>query len=223
MTVRAGLVFAIAFAALATGAAQALSPLETGLLRTLNRLRDNPAGYIPVLRQERQYYQGKIVEVPGQPDLITQEGVRPLDEAIRALQAIRSPRGRLTLSVGLSRAAAEHVRDMGRIGLLGHDGSDGSHFAVRLDRYGTWSGEIGEAIGYGPNNARDMITDLLIDDGVPDRGHRKNLLDPTWHYVGIACGPHARYGTMCVIDFAVNYRDRRLQRRPGPTGFQLFP
>ena len=47
----------------------------------------------------------------------------------------------------------------------------------------------------------------LVDYGVEDRGHRQNLLNPAWRYVGIACGPHTVYGTMCVMDFAASYRD----------------
>jgi len=195
----------IAFAA---GAAETHSPLETGIFEQLNRLRTNPASYIPVLRQELRYYHGNVVEIPGRPDLITSEGVRPVDEAIRFLESNHSLEGHLTLSKGLSRAAAGHVSDSGRLGLVGHTGSYGSTFGARLSRYGTWSGEIGEEIGYGPSTAQDVISGLLIDDGVADRGHRKSLLDPAWRYVGIACGPHALYGMMCVIDFAVDYHDR---------------
>jgi uncharacterized protein YkwD len=54
---------------------------------------------------------------------------------------------------------------------------------------------------------------LLVDDGVSDRGHRRNLLDPRWHYVGVACGSHYRYQTMCVLDFAVQFQDVQFQER----------
>jgi uncharacterized protein YkwD len=43
------------------------------------------------------------------------------------------------------------------------------------------------------------MENLLIDDGVADRGHRRNIYDASARVVGIACGPHPRYGTMCVI------------------------
>jgi uncharacterized protein YkwD len=161
-----------------------------------------------MLRQQRQHYRGKLLETPGQPDLLTQEGVRPVDEAIEALQSMHADLGRVALSAGLSRAAADHVLDTGRRGLTGHEGADGSDFMKRIARYGTWSGEIGEDISIGAREAREVIVDLLIDDGVANRGHRKSLLDPRWRYVGIACGPHARYGIMCVMDFASSYQAR---------------
>src|SRR4051812_48977456 len=85
---RAGLHFGIALMVLQIAAAQQPSPLEAGILEALNQLRAEPAGYVAVLRQRRPYYQGKLLKIPGKPDLLTQEGVHPLDEAIAALQSM---------------------------------------------------------------------------------------------------------------------------------------
>jgi uncharacterized protein YkwD len=206
MAVRAGLIFGLAFVVPGIAAAQLPPPLEPGILKALNRLRTDPADYSAVLKQQRRYYQGNILAIPGQIDVLTQEGVRPLDEAIAALRSMRAGPGLVSISAGLSRAAADHARDTGRHGLMSHAGTDGSDFMKRIERYGTWSGAIGEDIAYGASDARDVITQLLIDDGVANRGHRESLLDPRWRYVGIACGVHARYGTVCVMDFAASYR-----------------
>jgi hypothetical protein len=46
---------------------------------------------------------------------------------------------------------------------------------------------------------RDVVESLLVDDGVPDRGHRRNIYQASARLVGIACGPHPRYEAMCVI------------------------
>lgn len=213
--IRIAFIAACALPALVPGvaAAQTRSPLDRGVFEALNQLRANPSSYVAVLEEKRRYFRGNRIEIPGQPDLITHEGVRPLDEAIRFLAPMHSGLTRLTLSTGLSNAAADHVRDSGGLGLIGHNGSDGSSFETRLRRYGSWYGEIGEDISYGPDAAREVISELLIDDGVPGRGHRKSLVNPAWNFVGIACGPHSRYGVMCVIDFAATYRDAALQPR----------
>ncbi len=174
---------------------QVLSPLERGVLNEIDLLRANPAAYAGVLRQWR-------------PDVHDGgESVRALDEAIGELQSMRGGLSRLSLSSGLSRAARDQVRDTGSRGLVGHTGSDGSTFRKRIERYGVWSGSIAENIVYGPDMAREAVIQMVVDAGVEGRGHRRTLLNPAWHYVGIACGRHAVYGTMCVMDFAASYRD----------------
>lgn len=207
MAFRVGLIPGIAALSLSIAAAQIPARVEHGILEGLNQLRENPAAYADLLKQERRWYQGRLLQIPNETSIVTNEGVRALDEAIVELESVRRSVGRIVLSQGLSNAAADQVRDTGRRGLTGHKGADGSEFNRRIDRYGQWSGEIGENIAYGPGKPRDVIIQQLVDDGVGNRGHRRNLLNQAWRYVGIACGPHARYGTMCVMDFAVNYRD----------------
>jgi uncharacterized protein YkwD len=53
-----------------------------------------------------------------------------------------------------------------------------------------------------------VVIQLLVDDGVPDRGHRDNILVPDWGAAGVACGPHLRYQQVCVMDYAVKYVER---------------
>jgi uncharacterized protein YkwD len=205
MSVRAGLIFGIGFAALSFGAGMAADqpriPRESDVFETLNEFRADPAGFVRVLRELRPFFVGNLLKIPGQPDLLTEEGVQPLDEAIADLQSIRAGLPRVTLSEPLSRAAADHVRDTGQLGLVGHNASDGTDFRKRIGRYGTAFAGAGEVIAYGPKEARAVIVELVIDDGVASRGHRKILLNARWNHAGIACGAHARYGTMCVIDF----------------------
>ena len=100
------------------------------------------------------------------------------------------------LQVRLRRVSPLFHRAIG----VGHTSSDGSTTVTRLQRYGTWQVTYDENIGYSPIvHGSDMIQNLLIDDGVPDRGHRRNIFDPLVTVVGIACGPHPRFGSECVI------------------------
>ncbi len=152
-------------------------------------------------------FDGKVLERPGRPHLRTEEGPDAVREAIAALER-RQPMGPLHLSMGLSAAAADHVRDQGPVGGFEHRGTDGSSPAGRSNRYGRWGGAMAENIAYGENPARDVVIQLIIDDGVGDRGHRDNILDPKWKFEGVACGPHQEYGQMCVMDYAARYTER---------------
>ena len=184
-----------------------LSPLEKEMIFEINKLRSNPAEYA------REYiaplagkYQRRLLYYPGDKPLLTKEGVSALKECVRELKKQKS----LPLvypSSGLSNAANDHVKDQSQTGRLGHRGSDNSNSKTRMERYGTWKVSIAENIAYGGMNARQVIIYLLIDDGVRDRGHRKNFLNPDFRSVGVATGSHPGYGNMTVMDFAGAFKD----------------
>ena len=66
---------------------------------------------------------------------------------------------------------------------------------------------ISENIAFGLDSARSMTVALIIDDGVPSRGHRKNIFDGRARVMGVACGSHRVGQTLCVTTFAASYRD----------------
>jgi uncharacterized protein YkwD len=195
----------LAFLFACIAAAQTPSPLERGIFDEVDQLRSNPTAWADVLKAERPWFPGRAPAIPDEDALSTDGAVRTLEEAIAAVEALRSALPRVEFSPSLSRAASDHVRDTGSRGLTGHRGADGSILSQRIERYGKWSGHIAENIVYGLSGARDAIFEQLLDFGIVDRGHRRTLLNPVWRYVGIACGPHTLYRTMCVLDFASDY------------------
>jgi uncharacterized protein YkwD len=138
--------------------------------------------------------------------LRTHEGVGAVNDAIRFLQH-QKPLPALTFSDGIAAAAAEHVAEQAG-GAFGHRGSDSSDPGQRMNRHGIWSGRWGENISYGKSTARDIVIALIIDDGLRGRKHRKNIFNPEFNVAGAAVGPHARYRTVCSIDFAGGYVER---------------
>lgn len=204
------ILFALVFALMlgVVAAAQTTSALERGIYIEVDEVRTNPPAWVDKLKAERPWFPGHAPAIPDRDPLTTYAAVRILEEAIGALEALPGALPRVEFSPSLSRAAADHVRDTGSRGLTGHRGADGSSPGQRIERYGSWSGRIAENIVYGTSGARDAVFEQLLDFGVSDRGHRWTLLNPAWHYVGIACGPHTLYHVMCVLDFASDFRDR---------------
>jgi uncharacterized protein YkwD len=175
----------------------------TAIVQEMNLARQNPALYATYVEELRSRFNGKFLLLPGQTKLFPKEGLRAIDEAIRFLRTVR-PEQPLVLSPGMSRAAADHCADQIG-GAIGHDGSDRSNPGDRISRYGVWTLGWGENIAYGKISARDVILALVIDDGVPGRKHRKSIFNPKFNFAGAAYGPHARFRTVCSIDFAGGY------------------
>ena len=171
-------------------------------------MRRDPPAYARYLAELLPNFEGTLLHRRGRPGLRTEEGAKAVTEAIRVLRRTRRL-GPLRSSPGLARAARDHVRDQGPTGALGHRGGDGTTPFDRMNRHGRWEHTAGESIAAGTNPAREVVLQLLIDDGVPDRGHRTTLLSPAYGAAGAACGPHREYQQICVIDFAGSYSEAR--------------
>ncbi|MDX2127405.1 MAG: CAP domain-containing protein [Chloroherpetonaceae bacterium] len=184
-----------------------MSALENEVVSELNRARTNPQAYAAELESIRPYFKGKRFEKPGETAIITSEGVDALDEAIRYLKGAK-PIGALKSSNGLAKAAKDHCNDQGPTGKIGHTGSNGSDMGSRMNRYGTWKMSAGENIAYGSKTAREIVIQLIVDDGVPSRGHRVNIFNSSFNVVGIGIGAHSVYRTMCVQNFAGGYDEK---------------
>ncbi len=192
---------------------QNFAEIEKAIVDETNRLRAHPQAYAAELAALKPYFKGNLLKLPGQTPLETQEGITAVDEAIRDLNAT-APLSSLTLSQGLSLGARDHVLDLAPKGKIGHYGTDGSDPFVRINRYGTWQGSAGENISFSPiATAKWHVMQLVIDDGVKNRGHRKALLNPDYRLTGSACGAHAVYGQMCVMTYSKAYTEGNLQGR----------
>lgn len=186
-----------------------LSPLEKELVYEINLFRSNPSAYADkFIKPLARSFKGKLMYYPNELPLKTEEGVKAVNECVASLKTAK-PVQIVYPSQGLSNAARDHVKDQSKSGRIGHIGSDNSNFEKRIDRYGTWGVSIGENIAYGCTSARQIIIYLLIDDGVKDRGHRKNLLKSEFKIIGVASGKHPEYDYMHVMDFAGAFTDKK--------------
>ena len=179
-----------------------LSDLEKEVIYEINLFRSDPAAYAKqFISPLAKHYKNKILYYPGDKPILTREGISALHECVRVLKNA-SPAPLIHPDRLLTKAASDHQQDQSKTGKTGHTGWDRSSLKDRIERYGKWQVRIAENIAYGNSSARQIVIFLLIDDGVKNRGHRANLLHPDFRSVGVACGTHPRYNTMCVMDFS---------------------
>ena len=182
------------------------SPLASALLSELNECRSNPPLYSCKLSPLLPLFTDLILTRPGKVNLRTKEGPAAVSECIDALEHT-PPLGTLTLSPGMCRAAQSLCDECGPTGRFEHTGLHGSTLASRLEQHGRWLGSCGENLSSGCEDAQEILFQLLIDDGVPSRGHRENILNPAFAMVGVGFGPHKKYRCMCTIDFAGRFEE----------------
>ncbi len=168
----------------------------------VNRVRTNPQAYAAYLERFRPYYSADgLFHAPGRGTLRTHEGVAALEQAIRTLQRAGAQEP-ITASDLLAGAGRELINAQQRSGQIGH----GSSPFDRIQHYGVWNDMAGENVAYGAPTAEQVVYNLVVDDGERDRGHLKNILQPGFRVAGVSAGRHPIYGSICVIDFASDFR-----------------
>lgn len=160
-----------------------MSSSELAVLAELNYARTKPSEYAS------QVLQPRVAASSG-------EYLSYLTECISEMQEM-SALSPLQGHDGLTKAAAYWVKKQGPTGNTGHD----SNLWPRVKQTVSYK-KAGENIAYGNNGAREIIVQLLVDNGVETRGHRKNILNSEFTHVGISIGTHSYYKYMCVQDFA---------------------
>lgn len=185
-----------------------LSEFEKSFLDEVNLARTNPRQYADLLREHLASFESEKNFKEGGILYATNEGKKAVEEAIAFLE-IQKPLLPLKLSEGMTLAGRDHVKELGPISKTGHYGVDGKDPMARIKKYGVFSGAFAENISYSSQSPRGHVIALIVDDGVASRGHRKNIYNPELKTAGIGCGSHAKYTTMCVMDFAGKYTDKK--------------
>lgn len=180
---------------------------ERQFVEEVNKFRVNPQGLIPHLEALIPKFKDNVLYREGELPVQTNEGETAVKEAINELLN-HKPLPELILDTNVSNAARVHCIDIGNKGLVSHDGSDGSTVSDRLERYCEWEGQCAENIDFGTKKGLNALLSFIIDDGVPNRGHRKNLLNGAYRLFGIAMGPHKEYEVVLVVNFVQSIREK---------------
>lgn len=164
--------------------ASIMAPREQLMLDEINLLRADPKGYITYVREY-------IVDL--QTNGSFGNSIQTAQELITELQ--RTPKlPILEVTPCIYKAAVSHGKDLYARGEMNHRGSDDSWPWDRILRTCDNMSEGNENLVGGPEDIRRAVMLLLVDEGIPSRGHRKTLLNPDWRYA--ACYSVGQVGDM---------------------------
>lgn len=96
----------------------------------------------------------------------------------------------------------QHGKDMNKHNIVGHVSSDGRTMVDRIEKYYKNRG-MAENLAFGFSGGLDNVCMLLLDTGIPDVGHRKNILNTSLglNLVGVSIQAHPHYKYSATIDF----------------------
>jgi hypothetical protein len=153
-----------------------LKPCEKQMIQELNFVRQYPKVYAKIIAHHLAQESESVWGLDYDTHLAGLELIEELERM--------SPRQILQPSKCVYLAARAHGLDCQRRGYFAHTGSDGSNPWDRVQeacpdlQTGNENGAGGSA------DPRETVISLLLDDGISSRGHRYNILDPKWEYVG---------------------------------------
>jgi uncharacterized protein YkwD len=180
---------------------------ERDMIYEINRVRSDPRSYLqyiePLLvsaeqklkengKGGRNYslttttFDGGKKQIDTTWHFINEEEVHALKTLVEDLKKLE----RLSIlkpDEGIYKAATKHAVDQAQHDwTLGHTGTDGSAPWDRITKFSPTMSFGNENIAGNSMivTARDIVIQLLVDEGIPGYGHRYNLLDPQWTYVG---------------------------------------
>ena len=96
----------------------------------------------------------------------------------------------------LQSAAQLHIDDLGPKGIVSSLGSDGSLPTDRISKFGVIDEAWGDSNIFGGLDAKEVIERLIVCDGQPSRGFRKNFFNPNLYFCGISTGFHSTFQNM---------------------------
>ena len=184
-----------------------LSPLEIAVLVEINQARNDPQKFISYLEEYRKYLKGGVLELPNRIPMQMIEGLPAINDAISDIKKMAKVDA-YEVSGGLSKVARQQLTDLQENPKLKHLGKDGSDLETRLFKVGFAGMPIAENISYRADAAREIVLNMIIDDGVKSRSHRKNIFSQSFKLFGVACGAAVDKRNLCVIEFASSFKEK---------------
>ncbi len=126
----------------------------------------------------------------------------PESESLYKDMKAAGPLSMFSLNASLIKTAQAHATDIGgKSAQPGHTSTDGTDFGTRMKKAGIRAC-ASENIAISSQSTLLAVLLLYLDIGLPDKGHRKSLLNPNHKETGIGSAPYGKDQSFFVQDLS---------------------
>ena len=165
------------------------------LLHEVNSVRTNPNGYTDKIVKFKEYFEGKVLKIPGEKvGIMTKEGPAAFDQAIDFLKTMQSYEPFIP-SKGLFNASKEYLENIQKVG---YDQLDKIDINEIINKHGKYNSQLTNSMDFGSSTPEQIVINLLVCDGDSGRENREFFFNPILKKIGFASGKIDVYkhGTM---------------------------
>ena len=170
----------------------------------INKIRADPQAYSQKINDYIKYFDGKILRLPHESGIETQEGAEAYKEAAEFLsKAPKLPE--LTVDPKLTEVAKDMAKEMSKFNDI--DEMDGVDRKSIIKKYGHYDGSLGESTDFGSVTPVLACVNLIVDDGNEERNNRQLMFREDFKVMGVACVPHDELGCITLVMYATDFAE----------------
>ena len=170
----------------------------------INKIRADPEAYSKKITDYIKYFDGKILRLPHESGIETQEGADAYKEAAEFLsKAPKLPA--LTVEPKLTEFAKEMVKEMSKFKEI--EEMDAVDRKSIIKKFGHTDGKMAESSDFGSVTPLLACINLLVDDGNESRSNRQLMFREDFKIMGVACVPHEELGCITLVSYATDFAE----------------
>ena len=170
----------------------------------INKVRADPEAYSTKINDYIKYFDGKVLRLPHESGIETQEGSEAYKDAVEFLsKAPKLPP--LTIDPKLTEVANDMVKEMSKFNDI--EEMDSVDRKSIIKKYGHYDGSLGESTDFGSVTPVLACVNLIVDDGNESRSNRKLIFKENFKIMGVACVPHDELGCITLIMYATDFSE----------------
>lgn len=181
-----------------------MSKFRNEFLELVNNLRRDPKSIIPDLQAQAKYVDNKnVLRLPGAECAIQlNDGKAAYDKAIEALKELPAA-PKINLNKSLNAITKEYLEEIKK---AGDADVEESVFNDILKKYGDYKGRLYTISEFGGDNPKQVLINLLIQDGRDQKTNCKNITGKDFSEMGLSFSEHSTYGFCTYILMVTSFK-----------------